>query len=64
MVAELVQYFDQTLIDYNQPQEALSRENIFLKLSRITRNNSCYFFISEKRNFMECLNKIECYALK
>ena len=32
MVAELVQYFDQTLIDYKQPQEALSRENIFLKL--------------------------------
>ena len=35
-----MQSFDRTRMDQNQPQEAFSTENIFLKLYRITINSS------------------------
>ena len=57
-------------MDQNQPQEAFSTENIFLKLHRFTINSSqvTSFMVNvtktEKQIFMECLNEIELYVLK
>ena len=57
-----MQYFGRTRMNQNQPQEAFSMENIFLKLYRITINSSqvtSSFHGQCNQNW-----KVELYALK